>query len=137
MKKTITINWKEKMAFEADIDGHKILMDAAPGVGGENKGPTPKPFLMVSLGGCTAMDVISIAKKMKQDIESFEIELIGDIEEEFPKPYTGIHIIYKFKGNDLDPKKLDRAVNLSQDRYCGISATLRKAMGLSYEVVIL
>lgn len=125
------------MAFEADIDGHKILMDAAPGVGGENKGPTPKPFLMVSLGGCTAMDVISIAKKMKQDIESFEIELIGDIEEEFPKPYTGIHIIYKFKGNDLDPKKLDRAVNLSQDRYCGISATLRKAMGLSYEVVIL
>ncbi len=125
------------MAFEADIDGHKILMDAAPEVGGENKGPTPKPFLMVSLGGCTGMDVISIAKKMRQDIISFDIEVIGDMEEEFPKEYTGIHIIYTFKGNNLDPEKLDKAVNLSQDRYCGISATLRKAMGLTYEMVIL
>ena len=83
------------------------------------------------------MDVISIAKKMRQDIISFDIELTGDIEEEFPKPYTGIHIIYTFKGNNLDPEKLDKAVNLSQDRYCGISATLRKAMGISYEIVIL
>ena len=137
MKKTITVNWKEKMAFEADVDGHKIMLDAAEAVGGENKGPTPKPLLMVSLGGCTGMDVISIARKMRQDITSFEIELTGDIGDEFPKPYNSIHIIYKFKGNDLDPDKLDKAVNLSQDRYCGISDTLRKAMGITYEVQIL
>ena len=136
MKKTITVNWKDNMAFEADIDGHKVMMDAVPGVGGENKGPTPKPLLMASFGGCTAMDVISIAKKMRQDIKSFEIELTGDIGDEFPKPYNSIHLIYKFKGVDLDPEKLDKAINLSQDRYCGISATLRKAMGITYEIEI-
>ena len=136
MKKTITINWQDKMAFEADIDGHKLMMDASENVGGENKGPTPKPLLLASLGGCTAMDVISIARKMRQDITSFDVELTGDLEDDFPKAYLGIHLIYKFKGNDLDPEKLDKAVNLSQDRYCGISATLRKALGITYEVVI-
>ena len=136
MKKTITVNWKDNMAFEADIDGHKIMMDASPGVGGENKGPTPKPLLLASLGGCTGMDVVSIARKMRQEITGFEIELTGEIEEEFPKPYSGIHLIYKFSGKDLDKEKLDKAVNLSQDRYCGISATLRKAMGITYEIVI-
>ena len=136
MKKTITVDWKQKMAFEANIDGHKIMLDASPGVGGENRGPTPKPLLLVSLGGCTAMDVISIAKKMRQKISSFEVELTGDIEDEFPKPFTAIHLIYRFKGKDLDRDKLDKAVNLSQDRYCGVSATLRKALGISYEIVI-
>ena len=136
MKKTITINWKQKMAFEANVDEHKILLDAAPEVGGENEGPTPKPLLLVSLGGCTAMDVISIANKMRQDIKRFEVELTGETEDEFPKAYTSIHLIYKFWGNDLDMKKLDKAVNLSQDRYCGISATLRKAMGITHEIVI-
>ncbi len=137
MKKSITISWKDKMAFETDIDGHKILLDAAEDVGGENKGPTPKPLLLVSLGGCTAMDVISIARKMRQDVSSFEVELTGDMEDDFPKAFLGIHLIYKFKGTDLDPEKLDKAVNLSQDRYCGISATLRKALGLTYEIKIL
>ena len=137
MKKTITVNWKDKMAFEADIDGHKIMMDASSAVGGENKGPTPKPLLLASLGGCTAMDVISIAKKMRQEVSSFEIELTGELDDEFPKHYTGIHLIYKFSGKDLDPEKLDKAVNLSQDRNCGISATLRKAMGITHEIKIL
>jgi len=136
MKKTINIDWKGKMAFEAEYDGHKIMMDAMPAVGGENQGPTPKPLLMVSLGGCTAMDVISIARKMRQDVERFEIEITGEIEDEFPKPYTSIHLIYKFWGKHLDREKLDKAVNLSQDRYCGISATLRKALGLTYEIVV-
>lgn len=137
MKKTITVNWKQNMAFEADIDGHSVMMDASAAVGGENKGPTPKPLLLASLGGCTAMDVISIAKKMRQEVSSFEIELIGDIDDEFPKPYTGIHLIYKFEGKDLDKEKLEKAINLSRDRYCGIYATLSKAMGITYEVVIL
>jgi len=125
------------MAFEADVDGHKIVLDATPAVGGENKGPTPKPLLMVSLGGCTAMDVISLAKKMRQEVETFEIELEGDITEEHPMYYKGIHLKYKFKGKNLDKDKLDKAVSLSQERYCGVSETLKKAMAISYEIVIL
>ncbi len=137
MKKTITVSWQKKMAFEADIDGHKIMMDATPKVGGEHRGPTPKPLLLASLGGCTAMDVISLATKMRQEVEHFEIELEGEIFDEFPMHYTDIKLIYKFKGKDLDKKKLEKAVKLSQERYCGVSATLQKSVGLSYEVVIL
>ena len=136
MKKTINIKWQDKMAFEADVDGHKVVIDAAGAVGGEDKGPTPKPLLMVSLGGCTGMDVISLARKMRQDVESFDIEMEADLTEEHPMRYTRINMIYRFKGNNLDPKKLEKAVSLSQNRYCGVSETLRGNVELSYEIII-
>ena len=137
MKKSINISWKENMAFEADLGGHKSIMDAGEKVGGQNLGPTPKPLLMASLGGCSAMDVISLAKKMRQEVESFEIEMIGDITDEHPMKYEAIKLIYKFKGKDLDIKKLEKAVSLSQDRYCGVSATLKSVVKIEYEIVIL
>ena len=137
MKKSINITWMQNMAFEADLGGHKLIIDAGPQVGGQNLGPTPKPLLLASLGGCTAMDVISIAKKMKQEIESFEVEVEGDITEEHPKKYEAIKLIYKFKGKDLDVAKLEKAINLSQDRYCGVNATLQPTVKISYEIVIL
>lgn len=124
------------MAFEAEIDGHTIVMDATEKVGGQNLGPTPKPLLMASLGGCTAMDVISLAKKMRQEVESFEIEMEADLTEEHPMRYTDIKMIYKFKGNNLNREKLEKAVSLSQNRYCGVSATL-DSVNLTFEVVIL
>lgn len=125
------------MAFEADIDGHKLMMDASEKAGGQNQGPTPKPLLMASLGGCTAMDVISMSKKMRQEIESFDLELEGDITDEHPMKYSAIKLIYKFKGKDLDKEKLEKAVSLSQEKYCGIVATLKDTVKLSYEIVIL
>lgn len=137
MKKSISVSWKNNMAFEADIDGHKLMIDAVESVGGENKGPTPKPLLMASLGGCTAMDVISLVKKMRQEVESFEMDIEGDLDDDFPKAYQAIKMIYKFKGKDLDMDKLEKAVTLSQDRYCGVSATLRDTVKLSYEIIIL
>ncbi len=136
MKKTINIKWQDKMAFEADVDGHKVVIDAEETVGGENRGPTPKPLLMVSLGGCTGMDVISLARKMRQDVESFDIEVEADLTEEHPMRYTRINMIYRFKGNNLDPKKLEKAVSLSQNRYCGVSETLRGNVELTYEIII-
>jgi len=136
MKKSININWKQNMAFEAQIDGHTLLIDAVEEVGGQNLGPAPKPLLMASLGGCTAMDVISLAKKMRQEVESFEIEMEADLTEEHPMRYTDIKLIYKFKGKDLNLAKLEKAVSLSQDRYCGVSATL-DSVKITSEVVIL
>lgn len=137
MKKNISISWKKNMAFEADIDGHKLMMDAKESVGGQNLGPTPKPLLLASLGGCTGMDVISLARKMRQEVESFEIDLESEILDDFPQNYLSIKLIYKFKGKDLDPKKIQKAVDLSQNRYCGVSATLRETVKLSYEIQIL
>jgi len=67
-KESVTTKWLDKMAFETDINGHKIIIDAEPGVGGENRGPRPKLFMLSALGGCTAMDVVSILKKMRVDL---------------------------------------------------------------------
>lgn len=136
MEKQISVVWKGDMAFEAQIDNYKLMMDATPASGGTNQGPTPKPLLMASLGGCTGMDVVSLAKKMRQEVESLEIILKGTLTEEHPMHYEAIHLIYQFTGKDLDPEKLKKAVDLSQEKYCGVSDTLKKAVRITYEIVL-
>jgi putative redox protein len=136
MEKQISVVWKGDMAFEAQIDNYSVMMDATPAVGGKNLGPTPKPLLMASLGGCTGMDVVSLAKKMRQEVESLEIILKGTLTDEHPMNYQAIHLIYLFTGKNLDIEKLQKAVDLSQEKYCGVSETLRRAMKITYEIVI-
>lgn len=136
MKDSVLVKWKDGMAFEAAVDGHNILVDAKEGNGGANQGPRPKPLMMVSLAGCTGMDVVSILKKMRVELEDFEIHIEGDLTEEHPKHFSGMHIIYEFWGKDLSPEKIKKAVELSQDRYCGVSASYRKAMEITYEIKI-
>ncbi len=137
MKNKIECIWKENMAFEASVGDFKIMLDADPSVGGKDKGPRPKPLTLVSLAGCTGMDVISILKKMRVEPSFFNISVEGELTEEHPKYYHRIHIIYEFKGEDLPKDKLEKAVNLSQDRYCGVSELLRKGSELTYEIKIL
>jgi putative redox protein len=134
MEKQISVVWKGNMAFEAQIDEYKVMMDATPAVGGQHLGPTPKPLLMASLGGCTGMDVISLAKKMRQEVESLEIILKGTIADEHPMKYEAVHLIYEFTGKELDLEKLQKAVDLSQEKYCGVSDTLKRAVGITYEI---
>ncbi len=136
MKHKVTTSWIEKMQFDALVSNHHLIMDAVAEVGGEDKGPRPKELMLASLAGCTGMDVISILNKMRVEVEAFDIEIEADLTEEHPKHYSKMHIIYKFKGKVLDPEKLKKAVELSQDRYCGVSAAYRKAMELSYEITI-
>ena len=124
------------MAFESDINGHKIVIDADPNVGGENRGPRPKPFMLAALGGCTAMDVISILKKMRVEVDSFNVKVEGDLTEEFPKRFYKMHVIYEFTGKDLPLDKLKKAVKLSEERYCGVSAVYKKAMELTSEIKV-
>jgi len=137
MKDTLNLKWIENLAFEAAIDGHKIIVDAKPEVGGSDKGPPPKPLMMLALAGCTGIDVASLLKKMRVEVDEFNVKIEGDITEEHPKHFTGMHIIYEFKGKDLPPDKLERAVELSQNRYCGVTESYRKAMKLTYEIKIM
>jgi putative redox protein len=137
MKESINLRWLDKMAFETDLDGHKIKLDATEEVGGTNQGPRPKPLMMVSLAGCTAMDVISLLRKMRVDVEEFNVRIEGELTEEHPKHFVAMHIIYEFKGKDLPMNKLEKAIDLSQERYCGVTASYRKAMKLTYEIRIL
>ncbi len=136
MKKQIHLDWLEKMEFTADIDGHKVTIDAPEENGGNDNGARPKPFMMVALAGCTGMDVVSILKKMKVDVKGLSITVEGDMEEEPPKAFTSMHVVYNFKGSDLPMDKLEKAVKLSEEKYCGVSAVLKKALDLSYEIKV-
>ncbi|MFZ4464031.1 MAG: OsmC family protein [Bacteroidales bacterium] len=137
MKHTVKTSWLGNMKFDAVVSGHHLTMDALPEVGGANEGPRPKELMLASLAGCTGMDVVSILKKMRVEVEQFDIEVDAPLTEEHPKHYTGMHITYIFRGQDLDMEKLKKAVELSQDRYCGVSAAYRKAMEITYEIRIL
>ncbi len=135
-REEIKVDWLENMAFKAEVNGHEILLDAADAVGGENRGPRPKPLMMVALAGCTGMDVISILKKMRVEVEGFAVRVVGDLTEEHPKHFEKMHVIYEFKGKDLPMDKLEKAINLSEERYCGVSVSYRQAMGITSEIQI-
>jgi putative redox protein len=136
-KLSITTKWLENMSFETEVNGHKIIIDAAPEVGGENRGPRPKPLILSALGGCTGMDVISILRKMKVEPEDFRVIVEGDVTDEHPKQFFKMHVIYQFTGKNLPMDKLQKAVSLSEEKYCGVSATLRKALELTSEIKII
>jgi len=132
----IKVNWLGNMAFEADVNGHKLIIDANEAVGGENRGPRPKPLMLVALAGCTGMDVVSILKKMRVEVDDFNVIVEGDLTEEHPKQFTQMRVIYEFKGKDLPMDKLEKAINLSEERYCGVSAMYKKAIGITTEIKI-
>ena len=136
-KHIIKTEWKGNMAFESDINGHKITMDAPVEAGGENSGPGPKKLMLVALSGCTGMDVVSILKKMRVDIEKCTIEVQGDLTDENPKQYSNMHVIYEFTGKNLAMDKLQKAVKMSEDTYCGVGALYRKAIKVTSEIKII
>ena len=129
-------SWTDKMAFQLELDGHPLLVDARVETGGSDLGPGPKKLLLAGLIGCTGMDVVSILKKMQVDLDDLSITATAETTEEHPKVYTEIHLIYQFTGKNLPLEKLERAVSLSQERYCGVSAMLQKAAPVTYEVVV-
>lgn len=137
MKQTLNTSWNGNMQFDALVGDHHVIMDASPEVGGSNAGARPKALMLASLAGCTGMDVISILKKMRVEPKTFNIIIEAELTEEHPKHYTSMHLIYEFSGEGLEEDKLKKAIELSQDRYCGVSAVYRKAMELTSEIRIL
>jgi len=135
MTKEIQMNWLDGMAFQSELDGHTLVIDADDSVGGTSRGPQPKGLLLVSLAGCTAMDVISILKKMREPVSWFNLKVSGDLTEEHPKKYTSFKVIYQFKKSDgLNPDNVLKAVQLSQTKYCGVSATLKDGHEVAWEI---
>jgi putative redox protein len=137
MKHVVDLAWHKNMAFETDLDGHKLTIDASVEGGGDDLGPRPKKLMLLALAGCTGVDVIMILKKMKIEPEAFNVIVEGDVTEEHPKKYHTMKIIYQFKGKDLPLDKLERAVQLSQEKYCGVSATYREALKLETEIMVI
>lgn len=136
MKETIKAQWLNDLSFEAEVDGHKIYMDTAEEHGGKNMGPRPKLMMMVSLAGCTGMDVASILKKMKENVEEFSVEVEGDVTEDHPKRFEGMKVIYRVKGKGISRKNVEKAVKLSSEKYCGVSANYKEAFDIAHEIII-
>jgi len=137
MKTSTKIQWTGNMSFETELFGHKLILDAGTDNGGEDKGPRPKVLMLTALAGCTGMDVVSILKKMRVEVEDIQIIVEGDLTEEHPKYYEKMHVIYQFKGKDLPMAKLEKAVSLSEERYCGVSALYKKAIPVTTEIRVI
>ena len=136
MKSLIECRWLDNMAFEAEVNDHTIIMDVEEINGGNDLGPRPKALTLVSLAGCTGMDVISILKKMQVVPDAFHITVEGELTDDHPKYYERIMVTYHFKGTDLPLDKIQKAINLSQDKYCGVSAMLKNGTVVEHEFVI-
>ena len=135
-KESINLKWLNGMSFEADIAGFKIAVDSDPEFGGQSRGPKPKPLMMVALAGCTGMDIISLMNKMRVEYDSVNVLVEGELTEEHPKHFTRMKVIYEIKGKNVDRSKVEKAVIMSKDKYCGVSYSYKKAMELDYEIRI-
>lgn len=136
MADKISLKWIEGMAFDGEVNGHTLRIDANESVGGKDTGPRPKALMLIALAGCTAMDVVSILNKMRMPYDDFNVNVEANKTEEHPVVYTDFKIVYRFRGSALDRGKIEKAVSLSQDRYCGVSAMYKSIGPVSYEIVL-
>lgn len=133
-----TIKLVDGMQFTGSADsGHKVMMDAPASSGGKNIGSRPMELLLMGLGGCTGMDVISIMRKKKQVVTGFEINVFAEQAEDHPHRYTSFHIEYLVTGKDVSEEALKRAIDLSLDKYCSVGATLGAGATIehSYKII--
>ena len=110
----------------ASGSGHDVLMDAEPAAGGEERGARPMEVILLAFGGCTGMDVISILRKMRQDVVGYEVRLVGERTEQQPTVFTDVTVEHVVRGRELSVENVRRAVELSATRYCPVSAMLSR-----------
>ena len=132
----ITTKWLGNMAFESNNpSGHNFKIDIAKEDGGDGSGMRPKALMLSSLAGCSGLDVASLMKKMKLEVEIFTIETIANLTDEHPKFYDKVVIEYHFHGENLHEKKLQRAVDLSIEKYCGVMEMFRRFAELDIKTI--
>ncbi len=128
----VEMRWQGGLRFGSE-DGRWTL-DVPPERGGAAAGPGPMETVLAALAGCTGMDVVSILAKMREPVEGFQVEVQGERAQDHPRVYTRVHIWYRLSGARLRPEAVARAVRLSQERYCPVTAMLRASVPVTYEV---
>jgi putative redox protein len=123
--KSATVTWMRDQTFVGESGGLTILMDN-PGPGRLRRGPSPMELLLMALAGCTAIDIVSVLKKKRQDLTDLKIFVQGDRAEDHPMRFTSITVTYEAHGRNLSQAAVERAVFLSDEKYCSVSATLRE-----------
>ncbi|HVB76004.1 MAG TPA: OsmC family protein [Ktedonobacteraceae bacterium] len=126
------------MCFDVTTgSGHHVLLDAAEQNGGQDRGPRPMEMLLVALASCAGMDIVSILRKKRQDIKAYEVRVHGERAEEHPKVFVEIVVEHIFTGHAIQPEAVQRAIDLTEERYCGASATLGKTAKLTHTFLII
>jgi putative redox protein len=129
----LTTTWKEKMRFLGEADGHSVPMDTKPPIGTDTA-LSPKQLILAAICGCTGMDVVALLKKYKQPLESFTLEAEGTLTGGgHPIVFQSIHLLFKFSGA-MDRNRVLEAVQLSQTKYCSVSAMISKAAPITYAI---
>ena len=137
MDHKITTVWKDKMLLESDNpSGHNLLMETTRDFGGTGTGLSPKALMLSSLSGCTALDVLSLLKKMRVTVSYFKVVVTAQMTQEHPKYYNKVLVEYFFKARELNRDKLNKAVNLSVEKYCGVFEMFRQFAEVSTKVYI-
>ena len=122
------------MSFSTSVKDHNVIIDLDREHGGENQGTSPKILMLVSLAGCTGLDVVSILNKMKVEFSDFSIHIQAHLTDQEPKIYDKVALTYHIKVGEKDHSKVQRAVSLSQEKYCGVSEMFRTFSTLTYQV---
>lgn len=135
MKQEIKTQWLGNMLFNADTLGGNLKIDAAEDVGGQGLGVRPKALMLTSLAGCTGMDIVSLLKKMRAEVDGIEINVSGELSEEHPKIYRKVHVEYIFTGKEFQIDKIEKAVNLSGEKYCGVMEMFRQFAEVTSEII--
>ena len=131
------VKWVEDVCFMGETEsGHAVIIDASPEVGGRNLGMRPMEMLLVGMGGCSSIDVVTILKKSRQPITDCVAEITAERADEIPKVFTKIHVHFVVTGKGLNPVQVERAVNLSAEKYCSASIMLGKAAQMSHDFEI-
>lgn len=134
MAHEVETRWTGKMEFQAELDGHTVIMDAPERAGGEGHGPIPKPFVLTALTGCTGMDVVALLRKRGKALRSFSLHASGELSRSVPIEYVSVHLAYVMEGDESDLGAALEAVDLSQAKYCGVSHMLKKILPVTWEV---
>jgi putative redox protein len=131
------LKWLGEVSFEAESgSGHSMVLDGAPEHGGRNAGVRPMEAVLIGVGACSAFDVVSILKKARQAVTDCVVELEADRAEGPPKVFTQVRMRFVVTGKDLRPAAVERAVNLSAEKYCSATAMLRPTVDIRHEVEI-
>ena len=128
-----TVRWHDGMSFIAETgSGHLVAMDGAPEAGGRNLAPRPMELLLAGAGGCTAFDVVMILRRGRQDVAGCEVKLSAERAETDPKVFTRINLHFIVTGKDLKPEAVERAIQLSAEKYCSASVMLGKTAVITH-----
>lgn len=130
----IETQWMGKMQFNALINGHTVIMDAPERSGGEDTAPIPKPLVLAALSGCTGMDIVALLRKGGHQVQDLNMTVTGELSKQAPVQYVSIHILYDFKGDEAAQDAAYQAVTGSQEKYCGVSSMLKKAIPVTWEI---